>query len=265
MTEPLTESEVKRFHQNGYVVPDYALPAETINKLNSALEETIEFNPSVRPEHLVSVHIDRVNDEGVRGHNTWLELAHHPGILDRVEQLIGPDIVLWGCKVFCKPASDGMAVPMHQDGHYWPIEPLATCTAWIAIDDSNVGNGCLRVVPGSHIGKRYYEHSKSDRENLVLNQHVDDARIDLDDAVDLELHPGQFSLHDVFLIHGSNPNTSGKRRAGVAIRYMPATSHFNRSLYETSEGSGYLVNFATRPLWLLRGNDRGNNNFQIGH
>ncbi len=86
----------------------------------------------------------------------------------------------------------------------------------------------------------------NDRENLVLNQHVDDSRIDLDDAVDIELHPGQFSLHDVFLIHGSNPNTSGKRRAGVAIRYMPATSHFNRSLYETSEGSGYLVNFATR-------------------
>ena len=265
MTEPLTESEVTRFHQNGYVVPDYALPAETINELNSALEETIAFNPSVRPEHLVSVHIDRVNDEGVRGHNTWLELAHHPEILDRVEQLIGPDIVLWGCQVFCKPASDGMEVPMHQDGHYWPIEPLATCTAWIAIDDSNVGNGCLRVVPGSHTGKRYYEHSKSDRQNLVLNQHVDDTRIDLDDAVDIELHPGQFSLHDVFLIHGSNPNTSGKRRAGVAIRYMPATSHFNRSLYETSQGSGYLVNFATRPLWLLRGKDRGNNNFQIGH
>ena len=265
MTEPLTESEVTRFHQNGYVVPDYALPAETINELNSALEETIAFNPSVRPEHLVSVHIDRVNDEGVRGHNTWLELAHHPEILDRVEQLIGPDIVLWGCQVFCKPASDGMEVPMHQDGHYWPIEPLATCTAWIAIDDSNVGNGCLRVVPGSHTGKRYYEHSKSDRQNLVLNQHVDDTRINLDDAVDIELHPGQFSLHDVFLIHGSNPNTSGKRRAGVAIRYMPATSHFNRSLYETSQGSGYLVNFATRPLWLLRGKDRGNNNFQIGH
>ena len=99
----------------------------------------------------------------------------------------------------------------------------------------------------------------------MLNQHVDDSRINLGDAVDIELHPGQFSLHDVFLIHGSNPNTSGKRRAGVAIRYMPATSHFNRSLYETSEGSGYLVNFATRPLWLLRGKDRGNNNFQIGH
>ena len=61
MTEPLTESEVTRFHQNGYVVPDYALPAETINELNSALEETIAFNPSVRPEHLVSVHLSLIH------------------------------------------------------------------------------------------------------------------------------------------------------------------------------------------------------------
>ena len=136
------------------------------------------------------------------------------------------------CQVFCKPASDGMEVPMHQDGHYWPIQPLATCTAWVAIDDSNVGNGCLRVIPGSHSGQHYYQHSKSDREHLVLNQHVDDPRVDIGNAVDVELSPGQFSLHDVYMIHGSNPNTSNERRAGVAIRYMPATSHFNRSLYE---------------------------------
>ena len=97
------------------------------------------------------------------------------------------------------------------------------------------------------------------------NQHVDDPHVDINDAVDVDLRPGQFSLHDVYLVHGSNPNTSGERRAGVAIRYMPATSHFNRSLYDTSEGSGYLVNFATRPLWLLRGSDRNNNDFQIGH
>ena len=86
MTEPLTESEVKHFHQNGYVVPDYALPVETINTLNSALEETIDLNPLVRPEHLVSAPINRLNDEGVRGHSAWLELAQHPEILDRIEQ-----------------------------------------------------------------------------------------------------------------------------------------------------------------------------------
>ena len=265
MTELLSNPEIERYRQEGYVVPDSVLPPETMTELDAALEETIASNPSIRPELLVSAHIDRLNDEGVRGHRAWLELAQHPEILDRVEQLIGPDIVLWGCQVFCKPASDGMEVPMHQDGHYWPIQPLATCTAWIAIDDSNVGNGCLRVIPGSHTGQHYYQHSKSERENLVLNQHVDDPHVDINDAVDIELRQGQFSLHDVYLIHGSNPNTSGERRAGVAIRYMPATSHFNRSLYETSEGSGYLVNFATRPLWLLRGSDRSDNDFQIGH
>ena len=148
---------------------------------------------------------------------------------------------------------------------YWPIQPLATCTAWVAIDHSTVENGCLRIVPGSHTGEHYYQHSKSDRENLVLNQHVDDPTAELESAIDLELEPGQFSLHDVYMIHGSNPNTSGKRRAGVAIRYMPATSHFNRELYATGDGSGYLVNFASRPLWLLRGTDRANNDFRVGH
>ena len=265
MTDLLSDPEIERYHRDGYVVPDYVLPAETMTELDSALEETIASNPLVRPEHLVSAHIDRLNDEGVRGHSAWLNLARNPEILDRVEQLIGPDIILWGCQVFCKPASDGMEVPMHQDGHYWPIQPLATCTAWVAIDDSNVGNGCLRVIPGSHTGQHYYQHSKSDREHLVLNQHVDDPNVDVNQAVDIELGLGQFSLHDVYMIHGSNPNTSNERRAGVAIRYMPATSHFNRSLYGTGDGSGYLVNFATRPLWLLRGEDRSRNDFQIGH
>ena len=68
------------------------------------------------------------------------------------------------------------------------------------------------------------------------------------------------------MVHGSNPNRSPKRRAGVAIRYMPATSHFNRELYAPGAGSGYLVDFSTRPLWLLRGEDRtGRNDFRIGH
>ena len=155
MADLLSDPEIERYHRDGFVVPDYVLPPETMNELDSALEETIASNPSIRPELLVSAHIDRLNDEGVRGHRAWLELAQHPEILDRVEQLIGPDIVLWGCQVFCKPASDGMEVPMHQDGHYWPIQPLATCTAWVAIDDSNVGNGCLRVIPGSHTGQQF--------------------------------------------------------------------------------------------------------------
>ena len=66
-----------------------------------------------------------------------------------VEAPIGPDVILWGCRIFCKPGGDGLEVPWHQDGHYLPIRPLATCTVWLALDRSDVGNGCLRVTPPS--------------------------------------------------------------------------------------------------------------------
>ena len=261
----LSQFELDTYHQRGYVVPDARLEKEQIDRLKEAVARVIAANPETRPERLVSVHINRRNDEGVHGDSAFFELANHSLILDRVEQILGSDLILWGCQLFCKPPDDGMEVPMHQDGHYWPIRPLATCTAWVAIDDSTAENGCLRVVPGSHRGQRHFEHARSDREEFVLNRYVNDPAVDESLTVDIELEAGQFSLHDVYLIHGSNPNTSGKRRAGVSIRFMPATSRLNRNLFETGTGSGYLVNWQTRPLWLLRGVDRAGNDFEVGH
>ena len=154
---------------------------------------------------------------------------------------------------------------MHQDGNYWPIRPLATCTAWVAIDESSIQNGCMKVVPGSHKESVSFRHRKDQREKLVLNQMVDDDRIKIDKSILLELNPGSFSLHDIHLIHGSSPNTSGKRRTGVAVRYMPGTSFFDRELMETGKNSGYLVNFSERPLWLLRGENKAGNDLDRGH
>jgi ectoine hydroxylase-related dioxygenase (phytanoyl-CoA dioxygenase family) len=183
-----------------------------------------------------------------------------------VEALIGRDVILWGCQIFCKPGGDGLEVPWHQDGHYWPIRPLATCTVWLALDRSDVENGCLRVIPASHRGRRLHDHLREEREDLVLNQRVVGGAFDEARAVDVELEPGEMSMHDVYMIHGSNPNRSPRRRAGVAIRYMPATSLFDRTLMPPSAQSGYQVDFSTRPLWLLRGKDRtGRNDFSVGH
>ena len=262
----LTSTELAAYRERGYVVPQYQLGAERIEGLRTALARVLEKNPNIRPEQLVSVHIAGLNDEGVHGDSAFLEVAREPGILDCVAQLIGPDIILWGCQIFCKPGGDGMEVPLHQDGHYWPIRPLATCTVWLAIDPSTTENGCLRVVPGSHHGQQLIEHTRDDRERLTLNRRVADGTIEPDTAVDVELEPGQMSMHDIYMVHGSAPNTSAKRRAGLSIRYMPATSHFRRDLYERSAGSGYTVDFGSRPLWLVRGEDRcGRNDFQIGH
>ena len=73
------------------------------------------------------------------------------------------------------------------------------------------------------------------------------------------------SLHDVYMIHGARPNTSTRRRTGVALRYMPATSLFDRALRPVDGQSGVAVNFAQRPLWLVKGQDRAGNDFRIGH
>ena len=157
-----------------------------------------------------------------------------------------------------------MEVPWHQDGHYWPIRPLATCTIWVAIDDSTVENGCLRVIPRSHCGRELFPHLKEDRRDVVLNRKVEGGAFDVATAVDVELEAGQMSMHDVYLIHGSNANRSPKRRAGLAIRYMPGTSHFDRAI--PPKDAGYQTDFAHRPIWLLQGEDRtGKNDFEVGH
>lgn len=265
-TAILAENEIARYRADGIVIPRHRLSAERIDRLRATLDRLIAENPGIRPERLVSVHIEGKNSEGVRGSADFLELAREPAILDMVEQLIGPDIILWGCQIFCKPGGDGMEVPWHQDGHYWPIRPLATCTVWVALDASTAQNGCLRVIPGSHRQRILFDHMREDRTDLVLTQRVADGQFDPATAMDVELAPGEMSMHDVHLIHGSNPNRSTRRRAGVAIRYMPATSLFDRTLMPRSAASGYTIDFANRPIWLLRGVDRtGRNDFAVGH
>ncbi len=270
----LSPDEVAHYQREGYVIPRYRLPPERAANLRATLDRLIARNPGVRPEKLVSAHIERKpgqgvngdgrNDEGVQGCQEFLDLAKDPAILDLVEGVLGPDIILWGAHVFCKPAGDGYETPWHQDGHYWPMRPLANCTVWVALEESVIENGCLRVIPRSHAARVTHAHLREDRADLTLTMRTRDEHFDTAGAVSLELQPGQMSLHDVFLIHGAEPNRSDKRRTGIALRYMPGTSVFERNI--SLDGTGVSTAFATRPLWLLRGHDRtGRNDFKVGH
>jgi hypothetical protein len=267
----LSETQINNYHKEGWLIPSFRLSEREIIHLRSVLDGLIAANPDVRPEKLVSAHVvgggkNGKNPEGVRGSDEFLKLAMHPEIVELVSQVLGDDIILWGCHIFCKPAGDGMETPWHQDGHYWPIRPLATCTVWVALDDSTVENGCLRVVPRSHADRAVLPHLQEDRTDLVLNLRTRADAINPNDAVDVQLQAGQMSMHDVYMIHGANVNRSTQRRAGVALRYMPGTSLFDRNLNPADGKTGVPVSFATRPLWLLRGQDRtGQNNFTIGH
>ncbi|MFN8725037.1 MAG: phytanoyl-CoA dioxygenase family protein [Rhodospirillales bacterium] len=253
----LTAEEVTRYQQDGIVIPKVGLDATTVAELRTKLDSFLAEQKITDADYVPDI---------IERDPSWLRYGVMPEILDAVAQLIGEDIIIWGSALFCKAGKGGKATPWHQDGQYWPIRPLATCTVWIALDPSNVANGCLRLIPGSHRDRTLLPHMTEARSDVVLTQRADDAGFDASTAVDIELEPGQMSLHDVYAIHGSNPNRSPQRRAGVAIRYMPATSLFARDLIKTSAASGYKVDFSTRPIWLVAGQDRtGQNDFRVGH
>jgi len=150
------------------------------------------------------------------------ELATNPRILDTIEMLMGPDIMVLSTHFFCKyPGNETKFVAWHQDVTYWGLEPPYALTAWYAVDASDVENGCMRVIPGSH-RSGILEHGESDKAGnlLSINQQVAES-VDENQAVDLVLEAGQISIHHGHLIHGSNPNRSDRRRCGLTIRYCP--------------------------------------------
>ncbi len=262
----LTAREVEQYREEGLVVPDYRIPDDMLARMCAAVDELIEKHPHVRPEQLSGPHNPWGQSAEVLGSEDFLEFCQFDELLDMVEDLIGRDIILWGSMLFAKPEGTGMAVPWHQDGQYWPIRPLQTVTLRIAIDGSMPENGCMRYIPGSHKAREILPHEVQLRDDYAIKQEI----VDLDDSTarDVVLEPGQISLHDVYTIHGSNPNRSGKRRADYAVRYMPASSLYDRSpdnpatVYANKVSP--TMNYPKRPIWLVRGEDRAGNDFQTG-
>ncbi|MEZ5666956.1 MAG: phytanoyl-CoA dioxygenase family protein [Alphaproteobacteria bacterium] len=258
-TGPLRAGEVARYRMAGYVTPRLRLPADALARLAAAVDALIEANPQVRPEDLAVPHVPggaggRLNTPAAL-RAEFLAIGRHPLLLEAVAQLIGPDIILWSSHAFCKPAATGATVPWHQDGQYWPIRPMATCTAWIAIDRSDRGNGCLRVIPGSH-RDGLLSHRRDGDKALALDSVLDLSSLDAETAEDVVLEPGAVSFHDVHLVHGSEPNRSDRPRRAMVFRYMPATSHYDRDTPDYVMGNGVVMHWASRPIWLVRGRNR---------
>lgn len=176
-------------------------------------------------------------------------LSADPRLLNVMEAAMGKDLLLLSTHFFCKyPAKESKNfVAWHQDVTYWGLEPPVAHTAWIAIDDSDVENGCMRVIPGSH-RTGIATHGKSLREGnlLSINQEIPDELVDTSRAVDLELKAGQISVHDGQLFHASMPNTSDRRRCGLTVRFIPPEA---RQTQLNSVGQSW------RPI-LVRGEDR---------
>jgi ectoine hydroxylase-related dioxygenase (phytanoyl-CoA dioxygenase family) len=141
-------------------------------------------------------------------------------MLDAVESVIGPNIVVWGCSLFAKRAGDSSFVSWHQDGTYWNLDSDQIVTAWLALGPSTVANGCMRVVPGTQTLELQPHADTYEAANLLTRGQQVDAEFDEDTAVDVVLAPGEMSLHHTRLIHGSNPNHSDSPRVGFVTRYL---------------------------------------------
>lgn len=216
VTEPgmLSQDQVDAFNRDGCLAPLSIFPPEEIAAqrawFDALLKKTIAGGGN--SYSISSAHLK---------HGRVYDLLTNPRIVNHVKDLLGEDVVAFGSHFFCKMPGDGKAVAWHQDASYWPLTPSKTVTVWLAIDDSDAGNGCMRVIPGTHkLGHLTWRQSDSS-ENNVLNQTVDDAER-FGEPADVVLKAGEASIHSDLLLHGSEPNTSDRRRCGLTLRYCAA-------------------------------------------
>ncbi|MCX7423292.1 MAG: phytanoyl-CoA dioxygenase family protein [Planctomycetia bacterium] len=146
------------------------------------------------------------------------DLITNSRIVDFVADILGPNVIGWGSHFFCKMPRDGKVVAWHQDASYWPLTPSKTVTVWLAIDDADIENACMKFVAGSqHVGHLTYRPS-SEADHNVLNQSIDNAE-QYGTVVYDQLKAGEFSIHADLLLHSSDANTSDRRRCGLTLRY----------------------------------------------
>ena len=176
------------------------------------------------------------------------ELATDSRLLDLIQILLGNSFKMLSTHFFCKyPGKKTKSfVAWHQDVTYWELKPPKVCGAWIALDDSDIENGCMRVISGSH-RQGLIDHGISEKEGNMLghNQQIEEKYLKKNNIVNLCLNAGQISIHDGLLIHSSNPNRSKRRRCGLTVRFIPNTTKHkkNVSLYEfKKEGETWLMN-----------------------
>ena len=236
----LTKAQVEEFNERGFIAPLRVLSDDEVTDYGRYFDGVLEraLADGYDGYSIVSAHMK---------HGRVYDLLSHPSIVGWMSDLLSTDLVCWGAHYFCKVAGDEKQVTWHQDANYWPISPARAVTAWLAVDDVDVENGCMRFVTGSHRHGPLQARPATTVENSVLAQSVDGAE-EYGEIYDNELVAGEVSLHSDMLLHSSQPNLSTRRRAGLALRYVPvdvrATMDWNSEgvLASGSDPSGHWAN-----------------------
>jgi len=203
-------SDLKRYEETGFLFPIQVLSPAEFESFRCAVDELqLLLGSTARPPVFGQCHLNF----------KWAyELSTHARVLDAVEQIIGPDILVHSSTLFSKHPGRSF-VSWHQDSLYWHLSEPRLVSAWIALSDSTVENGCMRVQPQTHL--QQLDHIEIRHEDNMLGtgstvQH----ELNEETAIDVVLRAGEMSLHHTHLVHGSNPNRSNGKRSGFAVRYL---------------------------------------------
>jgi phytanoyl-CoA hydroxylase len=245
----MTNALRQEYEDTGFCIArgaiDPGLAGETVDHVHWLVEK----NPEIRPERLH--HSLLVDDPFMH------RLVCDDCLVDIAEQFLGPNVAMFASHYIANKPGTGQAVQWHQDGSYWPLEPMkVTDLVGFAGTDSTVANGCMRVLPGTHTTTllKRSEMVDLDPDKYVLTKGIHPDEIDDAEAVDLELVAGDVSIHHPHIIHGSNANTSNQWRVGLTLRYIP-TSTKVKTEYPSIMCRGEVVpevnnNYAPRPRYV---------------
>ncbi|MFL3014902.1 MAG: phytanoyl-CoA dioxygenase family protein [Candidatus Neomarinimicrobiota bacterium] len=216
----------KKYELDGYAIVKDVIDKELANEIRHHINWLCKKYPNARPEAFH--HSMLINDPFIH------HLLHQEKILDSVQEIIGPDIALFGAHYIAKRPFSGQPVGWHQDGSYWPLEPMNVVSVWLAGTHSSDNNACMRVIPGTQNKKLL---KSSEMIELNTNEYVLDRAIHPKDinetlATNIVLEPGDMSIHNPFIVHGSNANLSKDWRIGLTLRYIPTTTFVNREKWE---------------------------------
>jgi len=242
----LSPDQVEKFRHEGYVTFNQpVLPAAKFAALQACFEQILADLPGdIRPESMDVPHFM---------HPELLQWACDDAITGLVTQILGPDLVLFSTHFICKPKGNGRRVPWHEDSAYWKgmiNGPTEVCTVWLAIDPSTRENGCMMVIPRTHVTGHagFSDYAEIDATQNVFATEIVKAQRDDARRVYVELAPNEASLHDARIQHASELNTSSLRRCGWTVRFCSAATKFN---YDKFAG--------LHQVYLARGRDRAGN------
>ncbi|MDF2671562.1 MAG: phytanoyl-CoA dioxygenase [Paenibacillus sp.] len=241
----LSAAQVEEFERNGFLKGDVVLSDSEVELLREELDLVME-GKSVRPPVLnrnMKEESDSpydgmkmvANEKVVQIVNIWmasdayLQHAHNLRICEEIAQLCGTDTLrIWHDQIQYKPPVTGGPTAWHQDHPLWPIiQPADLVSAWVALDDATIENGCMWMVPGSHKWGNHQKYLSADERFMPVHRQPDQLPADaVVQAVPFEIKKGQVGYHHSLTWHGSPHNRSEKKRRAIAVHYMPGHTRY---------------------------------------